>query len=583
MGFIKTHVPCPVPTCKSSDACGINDDNSSFCNSCRIWTNDYDSPTIFRRDGKFVEELMTGTFSSSVQPKKPEPRVNHLKVMKSYTDLDISKASFNKLNDRGLSLDTARYYGVKSVLDEEGNPLEHWYPYYHDNEVVSYKVRKVKDKDFRWVHLKECPDKKLFGQQLLQGNGRILTITEGECDAMAVYQMQGSKYAAVSINNGMNALKDIKSNLEFIESFKEVFICFDNEPKAKEAARSIADLIPGKAKIVILPEGYKDANEMLQAGEMHLFNKAFWSAQLYTPSGVINLSNNIRKLNQRKQKESIPYPWEGLNKKLYGLRQGELVTFTGGTGLGKSSVVRELQHWLLNKTSHNIGIVALEESWERTADGILSIEANKRLYIDDIREEYGKEKYAELSNRVLGGDNQDRLWIHAHFGASNFDEILSKINFMIVGCGCRWIIVDHLQMIVAASEEKNERSLIDRIMTELRKIVEKTGAGLILVSHLRRLEGNQGHENGAQVNLSHLRGSGGIAQISDCVIALERNQQADNFDEAQKTRIRVLKSRYTGEVGIATYLQYDVKSGRLSEIHEQNTTEEFEEDFDLPF
>ena len=133
MGFIKTHVPCPVPTCKSSDACGINDDNSSFCNSCRIWTNDYDSPTIFRRDGKFVEELMTGTFSSSVQPKKPEPRVNHLKVMKSYTDLDISKASFNKLNDRGLSLDTARYYGVKSVLDEEGNPLEHWYPYYHDN------------------------------------------------------------------------------------------------------------------------------------------------------------------------------------------------------------------------------------------------------------------------------------------------------------------------------------------------------------------------------------------------------------------------------------------------------------------
>ena len=138
-------------------------------------------------------------------------------------------------------------------------------------------------------------------------------------------------------------------------------------------------------------------------------------------------------------------------------------------------------------------------------------------------------------------------------------------------------------MIVAASEEKNERSLIDRIMTELRKIVEKTGAGLLLVSHLRRLEGNQGHENGAQVNLSHLRGSGGIAQISDCVIALERNQQSDNFDEAQKTRLRVLKSRYTGEVGIATYLQYDVKSGRLSEIHEQNTTEEFEEDFDLPF
>ena len=170
----------------------------------------------------------------------------------------------------------------------------------------------------------------------------------------------------------------------------------------------------------------------------------------------------------------------GLNKKLIGLRQGELVTFTGGTGLGKSSVVRELQYHLLTKTQDNIGIVALEESWERTADGILSIEANQRLYIDDIREAYGKDKYIELSNKVLGGDNQDRLWIHAHFGASNFDEILSKINYMIVGCNCKWIVVDHLQMIVAASDDKNERSLIDKIMTELRKIVEKTGAGLHL-------------------------------------------------------------------------------------------------------
>jgi twinkle protein len=136
-------------------------------------------------------------------------------------------------------------------------------------------------------------------------------------------------------------------------------------------------------------------------------------------------------------------------------------------------------------------------------------------------------------------------------------------------------------MIVAASDEKNERSLIDKIMTELRKIVEKTGAGLILVSHLRRLEGNRGHENGAEVNLSHLRGSGGIAQISDCVIALERNQQSSDAKEAQTTRLRVLKSRYTGEVGTAAYLHYDTDSGRLSEV-EDFDSEDFAEE-PIPF
>ena len=591
MAFVKEGLPCPFPDCKSSDAAALNEDGSSFCFSCRGWANNYDSPTIFRRNSQPVKELMVEPLTtSSPTPPPTKPKTNHLKVMKSYNDLDLSKTSFNKLQDRGLSLDTARYYGVKSVLGEDGLPLEHWYPYYEDNEVVSYKVRKVADKDFRWVHLKESSNKKLFGQQLLQGGGPLLTITEGECDAMAIYQMQGSKYAALSVNNGVQSLNEIRANIEFIESFKQVFICYDNEPKAKEAARKAADLIPGKAKIVILPDGFKDANEMLQEGKVTGFNKAFWAAQTYTPSGVINLSNSISKLNTRQQKESIPYPWEGLNEKLYGLRQGELVTFTGGTGLGKSSVVREIEYWLLNNTDHRIGIVALEESWERTADGILSIAANQRLYIDDIREEYGKDKYSDLANEVLGGDNQDRLWIHAHFGASNFDQILSKINYMIVGCGCKWIVVDHLQMIVAASEDKNERSLIDKIMTELRKIVEKTGAGLILVSHLRRLEGNAGHENGAQVNLSHLRGSGGIAQISDCVIALERNQQHDDEEQAHKTRLRVLKSRYTGEVGVATYLQYDKESGRLSEIQDQekesksdNYTQEEDYDDRIPW
>jgi twinkle protein len=102
-------------------------------------------------------------------------------------------------------------------------------------------------------------------------------------------------------------------------------------------------------------------------------------------------------------------------------------------------------------------------------------------------------------------------------------------------------------------------------MTRLRSLVEETGAGLILVSHLRRVDGNKGHENGIEVSLSHLRGSNSIGQLSDCVIALERNQQSDDPEEARTTKLRVLKSRYTGDVGMATSLIYDKETGRLSE------------------
>jgi twinkle protein len=129
-------------------------------------------------------------------------------------------------------------------------------------------------------------------------------------------------------------------------------------------------------------------------------------------------------------------------------------------------------------------------------------------------------------------------------------------------------------MLVSAITEGDERRAIDRIMTKLRSIVEETGAGLILVSHLRRVVGNKGHEDGIQVNLSHLRGSQSIAQLSDCVLGLERNQQADDPEEANTTVLRVLKSRYTGDVGFATKLLYDRETGRLSEVQ----PEDYEDD-----
>ena len=129
-------------------------------------------------------------------------------------------------------------------------------------------------------------------------------------------------------------------------------------------------------------------------------------------------------------------------------------------------------------------------------------------------------------------------------------------------------------MLVSAVHDGDERRAIDSIMTRLRSIVEETGAGLVLVSHLRRVDGNKGHENGIQVNLSHLRGSQSIAQLSDCVIALERNQQSDDPNESNTTQLRVLKSRYTGDVGLASRLLYDRETGRLNVIR----SEDYEDD-----
>jgi twinkle protein len=58
------------------------------------------------------------------------------------------------------------------------------------------------------------------------------------------------------------------------------------------------------------------------------------------------------------------------------------------------------------------------------------------------------------------------------------------------------------------------------------------------------------------------------------VIALERNQQADDEQAANTTTIRILKNRYTGDTGVACYLHYDKDTGRMTQIDNPFTEDE---------
>ena len=86
---------------------------------------------------------------------------------------------------------------------------------------------------------------------------------------------------------------------------------------------------------------------------------------------------------------------------------------------------------------------------------------------------------------------------------------------------------------------------------------------MILVSHLKRPSDGRGHEEGASTSLAHLRGSASIAQLSDMVIGLERNQQ--DAEQKHVTALRVLKNRFSGDTGIACNLHFDVDTGSMSE------------------
>lgn len=525
--FIK-HMECD--NCGSSDANGLYTDGHTYCHKCHTYKKAegddgyYETPPL---KGKNVVILATGE----------------------------SKG----IEDRGISRATCDTYGVQVSKDN----AKQYYPYYNAaGDKVAQKIRSVEDKSFsvagKWT------ESVLFGAQLFPKGGKYITVTEGELDALAAYQMTGSKWPCVSIRNGASAaLKDCKANYEYLDSFETIVICFDNDEVGKKAANEVAELFGSKAKIFkSTNQDFKDACDYLKARKGDEFVNLWWKAETYVPDGIVAASSLWGEVNKPEPVASAFYPWKGLNEKLYGLRPSELVMVTAGSGLGKSQFLREILYHLLKTTSLNIGGMFLEESVRKTARSIMSLHANKKLHLPDTY--VSEQELKESFDATLG---TDRIYLFDHFGSTSADNIINRIRYLAKACDCRVIFVDHISIIVSGMDNNgDERKSIDNLMTRLRTLVQELEITLIAVSHLKRPSGNQGHEDGEAVSLSQLRGSGAIAQLSDAVITLTRNSMSDDPTIRHKTKVAIAKNRYNGDTGPACALMYDMDSGRMNEV-----------------
>ena len=535
------HKPCPACRDTGGDRAGDNlsvySDGHVYCNACGHYSKNVNHLT------NYIEE------------KKP---------MQTITPRGVSNAS---IKDRRISSSITSKFGVTVSYDKKGQIEKHYYPYYDSNEsnrLLGYKERTVATKEFQIIGTNKGSG--LFGQNANRSGGKYLTICEGEIDALSISEMFDGKWQVVSLKNGASsASRDIKENLEYIESFDNIVLCFDQDQAGNDAVKAVQDIISvGKLKVCTLP--MKDASDMLVNGKVKEFTNAWWSAESYTPAGIVRGKDTWEHLLKDENLVTVDYPWEGLNKLTYGFRAKELVTITSGSGMGKTSVVKELEAYILDKTDDNLAIIHLEESIERSVKGLMSIEANAPIHIPQYERELSNEDKKALWQKAVGDKN---VFFYDHFGSMSEDSLLNVIRTYAKSYDCKWIVLDHLSIVVSDQDGiLDERKAIDAIMTKLRKIVQETGVGLFLISHLRRPQGKP-HEEGGQVSLSELRGSAAIAQLSDIVIGLERNQQDDDPVIRNQTTLRVIKNRFSGLTGKACKLYYNAETGRLSEVMDE--------------
>lgn len=528
--------PCP---CGSSDGNVLYDDGHSYCFVCHRYTGTAGGG---------------GTHAHQHQEKRISGLITDYKIAPLKTR-GIAEATCKKW-DYGCTKYKGEWVQVANYRDEHGN-------------VVGQKVRWP---DKRFVIFGDIKPAGLYGQWLWRDGGKKVVITEGEIDALTVSQLQDLKWPVVSVPNGAAGAKAaVQRSLEWLEKFDEVVFMFDMDEPGRKAARECAELLsPGKAKVAQL--SMKDPNELLVANKGAEVIAAMWGAKTFRPDGIINGVELWEKITEVDSSHSLPYKWGGLQQMTYGCRTGEIVTVCAGSGIGKSAIVRELAHDFLTTHQETVGYVALEENTKRSALGFVGLEMGRRLHLGLERVDNGEMRAA--FDRTVGSG---RLFLYDHWGSTDSDNLLARIRYLVRGCGCRTVVLDHLSIVVSGAEDGDERRLIDNTMTKLRTLVEEVQCRLLLVSHLKRPDG-KGHEEGAMTSLSQLRGSAAIGQLSDIVLGLERDQQHPTNKSI--TCVRVLKNRFSGDTGEACWLKYDGETGRLTETPKPADDDGFAEEPD---
>jgi len=517
----------PCPKCRSRDNLARYTDGHGYCFGC----GHYETGGSREATSRIMEARVAGLL---------------------ITDVEVSALPTRKLRE-----DTCRKYGY-GIGTYNGAPAQ-VAPYY--NARGSLVAQKVRMPNKKFVTLGDFTSAALFGQNLWRNDGgKRLVVTEGEIDAMSVAQALNLTWPVVSVPSGaMGAAKAIAANLEFVNGFEEVVFMFDMDAPGQEAATACAALLsPGRAKIATLP--LKDANEMLKADRIKEINTAVWEARVVRPDGIVS-GAELWEAVSKNLEVGIPYPWSALNEKLYGLRRGELVTLSAGTGVGKSAVCAELAYHLAMTHGLKVGYIALEESVASAALRFMSIHVDKPLHLPahGVSDADKQKAFAD----TLG---TGRVFFYDHFGSIDSPNLLNKMRYMVRALGCDFLVLDHLSIVVSGMElDGDERRMLDFTMTALVSLVQEVNCGMLLVSHLSRPKGTA-HEEGGQTSLSQLRGSAAIGQLSHAVIGLERNQQAETEEARNTTFLRVLKNRYAGITGIGAALRYSRNTGRLAEV-----------------
>lgn len=467
---------------------------------------------------------------------------------------EVATYPFHHIASRRLKREYLEYFGVRaSVSGQDGiTPTALYFPYGDEKGMLTgYKVKTLAEK--RMWAVGTTRNAAMFGWELAKrADGKRLYITEGEPDAVALFQVmkeaskRNPEFAAmnppvVSLPAGWGSVgKTLTKYLpEIRHHFKEVVFVFDQDEKGQKAVEEGLKIIPD-ALVAKLPA--KDANDcVIQGMSQQLFAAVRFKSAAPKNTRIVK-GSSLHAKAKKPAEWGIPWPWKGINEKTRGIRTGETIYLGAGQKQGKSEVVNQLAAYLVETIGWKVFLVKPEESNEKTYKMVLGKVAAKRF--TDPKVPFDEAAYDAAGDVV--GDSILMLDLYQHVGWKSL-----QIDIRAAAAeGVKAVFIDPITNLTNGMSASEANETLQGIAQELSAIAKDLDIVIFIFCHLKNPESGLSHERGGEVLSSQFAGSRAMARSCNLMLGLEGNRDPNQTEDEQHIRqLVILENREFGEVG----------------------------------
>lgn len=406
--------------------------------------------------------------------------------------------------DRGITAEAMAAYRVGASKD--GRAVV--FPHYRDGEMVNFKLRDHTDKKRMMTFGGGEPC--LWGWQAIDPNTRSVVITEGEIDALSVWQCG---IPALSVFSGVSNLGWIESDLDRLDQFSDIVLCLDMDEAGQGAARKIAERLGlDRCRIASLPK--KDANECLLAGMQAEIQAAIRDARYIAPDELRSAGEFTDLVIEcfyptTDAPLGVMLPWVKAAGKI-AIRPAELSIWTGINGHGKSQMLGQV-------------VIHAMSQGERICLASMELRPEKLLY-RMLRQMCAAREPRIADIKACMEWLRERAWIFNTVGTASATRILEVFAYARKRYGVTQFVIDSLTKCGIEDDDYNaQKAFVDRLCD----FKMQHNCHVHLVAHSRKKQSED-----AAPGKMDIKGTGAISDLADNLFSVWRNKKKEGGEDS---------------------------------------------------